>query len=129
MRVLVLVLVVSILCGSCSPAFYEATGRGMQNSGQASGGSASQKCPVDNGSMWFTGNTTVTDYGRLMHEYQCPMGHAYWIAAPGGPTHAAVKDPCPVCGFGTYFTGETILEFGALLKVYECAARHRSVKR
>jgi hypothetical protein len=134
--VLVLVLMAGMLCGSCSPAFYEAMGRGMQNSGQASGGtrpslggSTSQKCPVDNASMWFTGNTTVSDYGRLMQEYQCPMGHGYWIAAPGTPTPVAVKDPCPACGFGTYFTGETVLEMGALLKVYECPAGHRSVKR
>lgn len=79
--------------------------------------------------MWFTGNTMVSEFGRLMQEYRCPMGHEYWIAAPGTPTPAAVKDPCPVCGFGTYFTGETVLEMGALLKVHQCPMGHRSVKR
>jgi len=36
------------------------------------------KCPVDGFSMRFTGYTKV-DFGRLMKEYKCVMGHTYWF--------------------------------------------------
>ena len=36
------------------------------------------KCPVDGFSMYFTGSTRV-DFGHLMKEYKCPVGHTYWF--------------------------------------------------
>jgi hypothetical protein len=39
---------------------------------------ASVTCPIDNMSMYFTGNTT-TEMGKLLKEYKCPNGHTNWV--------------------------------------------------
>lgn len=35
-------------------------------------------CPIDNSSMYFTGETRV-EMGKLLKKYRCPMGHTAWI--------------------------------------------------
>jgi hypothetical protein len=41
---------------------------------------ADVKCPIDNYSMYFTGQTQIdTVSGKLLYEYKCPMGHVTWV--------------------------------------------------
>jgi hypothetical protein len=36
-------------------------------------------CQLDGSAMYFTGQTRI-DFGHLLYEYKCPMGHTAWIA-------------------------------------------------
>ena len=36
------------------------------------------KCPICGMNMYFTGNTKV-EFGKLLKEYKCPVGHIYWF--------------------------------------------------
>lgn len=35
-------------------------------------------CPIDNHSMYFTGNTRV-EMGKMLKEYKCAAGHTMWV--------------------------------------------------
>ena len=35
------------------------------------------KCPICNGTMMWTGKTK-TEWGKLLKEYKCPVGHIEW---------------------------------------------------
>lgn len=39
---------------------------------------ANVRCPIDNMTMFFTGNTQV-EMGKMLQEYKCPMGHSTWL--------------------------------------------------
>lgn len=35
------------------------------------------KCPICSGTMMWTGET-ATEWGKLLKEYKCPVGHVEW---------------------------------------------------
>ena len=35
-------------------------------------------CGICNMGMYFTGRTQ-TEWGKLLYEYRCPVGHVWWI--------------------------------------------------
>ena len=43
---------------------------------------AQESCPLDDGSMYFTGKTKMMGAGKLFHLYKCPQGHTWWVRAP-----------------------------------------------
>jgi hypothetical protein len=100
-------------------------------------GSQQHKCPSYDMDMYFTG-TTITEWGKLMALHRCAAGHEYWYPFSASGTSGSsgyqapttyVKDPCPVCGMGTYFSGETKIEWGQMLQIMKCPVGHESVKR
>lgn len=36
-------------------------------------------CQLDGNAMYMTGATRI-DFGHLLYEYKCPVGHTAWIA-------------------------------------------------
>lgn len=40
---------------------------------------ASQNCPIDGSSSYFTGNTKVDSLtAKLLYEHKCARGHTFW---------------------------------------------------
>ena len=90
-----------------------------------------QSCPSCSMGMYFTGKTKV-EWGKLLKLYRCSAGHEYWVTGDsssiGSSRQSRISSPtCPVCGMGTYWTGETRTEWGRLQKIYKCSAGHKSI--
>lgn len=125
---LVIILVAAIMF--CGLAGCYATFGNRMASSSASGaalGAIGHSCPSCNMSMYFTGGTQV-EWGKLMKQYRCPVGHVYWYNDTPAQVQPIVQDPCPICGLATYFTGKTRVEWGKLQRIYACPVGHQSVK-
>ena len=102
-----------------------------------------QKCPRDGMSMYFTGRTQI-EWGKLLKVYRCPSGHEYLLnseqsssslgnSSQGSSTYgnslgsSSTQSRCPICNSSVYFTGETDISSGRLLKIYKCPVGHRSI--
>lgn len=86
----------------------------------------SHTCPIDNSSMWNTGQVDV-GIGGTRFLYQCPFNHQFWVSTqPSAPRPPSLGPVCPSCGMSVYFTGRTFVEVGRLFRIYRCPSGHES---
>jgi hypothetical protein len=86
---------------------------------------ATYRCKYDNSTMTWTGNTKV-EWGKLTKEYKCPVGHTSWIVEENSytpPSHS-LGPTCQYDNTSLYFTGNTKVEWGKLVKEYKCPVGH-----
>jgi len=86
-----------------------------------------KRCALCGGNMMWTGETK-TEWGKLVYEMKCPANHVSWEVDEQSKAPSNNRDSnslsCQYDGSSMYFTGNTKIEWGKLLKEFKCHAGH-----
>ena len=134
MRSQIALIVLVVFCSGCTASAWNSIAAGLaqgtrSNSVAGNARSTSHNCPSCGSTMMWTG-ATKTEWAKLYNLYRCVSGHEYWYESfPSKNTrNIAVKDPCPICGLTTMWTGDTRIEWGKMQNIHKCINGHISVK-